>query len=46
MVELALCGFSVGGMGAELFPGGTQVVEPSGVFGGKLLFEFFAEALG
>jgi hypothetical protein len=46
MMELLLCGFGIGGLGAKLFTEGTQGVEPEGVFGGKLLFEFFAEALG
>ena len=41
-MELVLGGFGVGGLGAEGFAGGTEPVEPGGVFGAELLFQLFA----
>lgn len=45
MVELESGGFRVGGVGAEVVAGGAERIEPGGVFGSELLFEFLAKAL-
>ena len=45
-VEPTLGGFGIVGLGAESLAGGAEPIEPAGVFGPELFFEFLAEALG